>query len=49
MTCEICGLDGPEERHPCRFEIACSCWYGFACKGTGRVKTEQRHTRTRIR
>ena len=26
--CEVCGR-GRE----CRFEIACSCWYGTPCKG----------------
>lgn len=31
-TCEICGLVGYKETHPCRFEKACSCWRGVPCK-----------------
>jgi hypothetical protein len=33
-TCEVCGHVAAK-RHPCRFERACSCWYGVPCNGTG--------------
>jgi len=33
-TCEVCNLTAPTRRHPCRFEICCSCWYGIPCKGS---------------
>lgn len=36
-TCEVCDRTGPTDRHPCRFEVACSCWRGTPCSGTGRV------------
>ena len=48
-TCEVCGREGKEGQHPCRFEVACSCWYGIACTGTGKIKTEQRHTQAALR
>lgn len=34
-TCEVCEHTATK-RHPCRFERACSCWYGVPCNGTGR-------------
>lgn len=33
IECDICGVVGPAQRHPCRFELACRCWYGEPCKG----------------
>lgn len=43
-TCEVCDRVAKCGRHPCRFEICCSCWRGIPCLGTGRVKAEQKHT-----
>ena len=37
MTCEVCGRE-VAQHHPCRFEIACSCWRGVPCNGSGRVR-----------
>ena len=36
--CEICGREAKAGANPCRFEIACSCWYGRPCNGSGRVE-----------
>jgi hypothetical protein len=36
-TCEVCGRFALS-RHPCRFAVACSCWRGVACDGSGKVK-----------
>jgi hypothetical protein len=33
-TCEVCQHYA-RANHPCRFERACSCWYGVPCHGTG--------------
>jgi hypothetical protein len=33
-VCPCCGHVAAK-RHPCRFERACSCWYGVPCYGTG--------------
>lgn len=30
-VCEVCGRKGKDARR-CRFEKACSCWYGIPCK-----------------
>lgn len=30
-TCEVCEKVAPTRSHPCRFERACSCWYGVPC------------------
>ena len=33
MECEVCGKTAKSENvHPCRFEKACTCWYGKPCK-----------------
>lgn len=47
-TCETVGLENlthcvichrnAEKHHPCRFEIACSCWLGKPCDGSGRIR-----------
>lgn len=38
-SCEVCERLEPENgRHPCRFEVGCSCWRGVPCDGSGRVK-----------
>lgn len=29
--CEICDREAVQAVHPCRFEAACSCWYGEPC------------------
>lgn len=31
-ACELCG----DKNGNCRFEKACSCWYGVSCNGTGK-------------
>lgn len=41
LDCEVCGRSGPALKHPCRFEIACNCWRGRPCKGTGKVSAER--------
>lgn len=30
--CMVCGVEALPLVHPCRFEVACSCWYGLACQ-----------------
>lgn len=35
-TCEVCGRTA-EGKHPCRFEVACSCWRGEPCDGKGKI------------
>lgn len=32
-ACGVCGRPG----RTCRFEVACSCWYGVPCSGRGTV------------
>lgn len=41
-SCDVCHRDvivpaGKRSTHPCRFEIACVCWYGIPCSGRGTV------------
>ena len=36
-TCEVCERT-VTRRHPCRFERACSCWYGIPCDPPGASK-----------
>lgn len=36
MTCPVCERTAESDDHPCRFEIACLCWTGRACDGSGR-------------
>ena len=31
MQCPICLKISDHKPHPCRFERACSCWYGVPC------------------
>ena len=31
ITCDVCGKVANKDDHPCRFELACKCWYGVAC------------------
>ena len=33
--CEVCGRNGPTDRHPCRLATACACWYGVPCEPAG--------------
>jgi hypothetical protein len=38
QRCETCDRESyAGERHPCRFEIACTCWYGIPCSGRGTI------------
>ena len=37
-VCGVCGRQG----RLCRFEIACTCWYGIPCSGGGTVAATRR-------
>lgn len=37
QLCHVCDRVAEERRHPCRFEVACSCWNGVPCDGSGRI------------
>ena len=34
-TCEVCGRTAASDEHPCRFVVACDCWHGRPCDGSG--------------
>lgn len=36
QLCELCG----DKTGACRFEKACSCWYGVSCSGSGKSLRE---------
>lgn len=36
--CPVCDRSAVASKHPCRFAIACSCWRGVPCDGSGKVK-----------
>lgn len=52
-TCDVCGRESATKLvttggvtkaykpHPCRFEVACSCWRGVPCDGSGRIGRRQ--------
>jgi hypothetical protein len=40
-TCEVCERTGDAAK-VCRFEVACLCWYGVPCDGSGRGHVQER-------